>query len=63
LKARHGYREGDQSDNANRVAITFNLPAALSAEQYALAKAAKVTIDGNANDSAKWLPAIATQRP
>ena len=28
LKARHGYREGDQSDTANRVAITFNLPAA-----------------------------------
>lgn len=28
LKARHGYREGDQSDIANKVAITFNLPAA-----------------------------------
>lgn len=28
LKARHGYREGDQSDLANKVAITFNLPAA-----------------------------------
>lgn len=27
LKARHGYREGDQSDLANKVAITFNLPA------------------------------------
>lgn len=63
LKARYGYREGDQSDNANEVAITFNRPGALSAEQYALAKAAKVTIDGNANDSTQWLPTIATQRP
>lgn len=28
LKARHGYREGDQSDIANRVSITFALPGA-----------------------------------
>lgn len=28
LKARHGYREGDQSEIANRVSITFNLPGA-----------------------------------
>jgi hypothetical protein len=62
LKSRHGYREGDQSDNANKVAITFNLPGALSAEQYALAKAAKVTIDGNADGTAKWLPALTTER-
>ncbi len=63
LKARHGYREGDQSDHANKVAITFNLPGALSAEQYALAKVAKVTIDGNSTgDTAKQLPAIATRR-
>jgi hypothetical protein len=34
LKARHGYREGDQSEQSNRVAITFNLPGALSADQY-----------------------------
>ncbi|UTO04169.1 hypothetical protein NKT77_06415 [Moraxella sp. FZLJ2107] len=27
LKSRHGYKEGDQSEQANRVAITFNLPA------------------------------------
>ena len=62
LKARHGYREGDQSDNANKVAITFNLPGALTAEQYALAKAAKVTIDGNASDSTKWLPTLSVER-
>jgi hypothetical protein len=29
LKARHGYREGDQGDTANRVQITFALPGAL----------------------------------
>ena len=35
LKARHGYREGDQSDIANKVAITFNLPApAQSVDDY-----------------------------
>ena len=28
LKARHGYREGDQSEIANKVSITFNLPGA-----------------------------------
>ncbi|MBF7694546.1 hypothetical protein [Acinetobacter rathckeae] len=28
LKTRHGYREGDQSDSANKVSITFQLPAA-----------------------------------
>ncbi len=28
LKCRHGYREGDQSEQANRVSITFNLPGA-----------------------------------
>jgi len=62
LKARHGYREGDQTDNANRVAITFNLPGALTAEQYALAKAAKVTIDGNADNSTKCVSAIGVSR-
>jgi hypothetical protein len=34
LKARHGYREGDQSDAANRVSINFTLPAALKPEQF-----------------------------
>lgn len=62
LKSRHGYREGDQSEAANKVAITFNLPGALTPEQFKLAKVAGVTIDGNANDSAKWLPKLATER-
>lgn len=34
LKTRHGYREGDQSDQANRVSINFTLPGALKPEQY-----------------------------
>ena len=28
LKARHGYREGDQTETINRVSITFDLPGA-----------------------------------
>lgn len=34
LKARHGYREGDQGETANRVVVTFNLPGAMTAQQY-----------------------------
>jgi hypothetical protein len=49
LKARHGYREGDQRDESNRVSITFNLPGALKADEYRV-------IDGNSGTSAKQLP-------
>jgi hypothetical protein len=34
LKARHGYREGDQGDQGNRVNVIFNMPGALSKEDY-----------------------------
>lgn len=34
LKARHGYREGDQSDQSNKVSITFTLPGAQPLEQF-----------------------------
>ena len=34
LKARHGYREGDQGEQANRVNITFNLPGALKPAEF-----------------------------
>jgi hypothetical protein len=34
LKARHGYKEGDQGETANKVSITFALPGALSADDY-----------------------------
>jgi hypothetical protein len=34
LKARHGYKEGDQSDTANKVQINFTLPGALPPDQF-----------------------------
>lgn len=34
LKTRHGYREGDQGDLANRVSVTFNLPGPQSLEDF-----------------------------
>ena len=34
LKSRHGYREGDQSDTANKVSITFALPGAMKPEEF-----------------------------
>ena len=34
LKARHGYREGDQNEAGNRVQITFALPGAMSMADF-----------------------------
>ncbi|MEN1928047.1 hypothetical protein WCE37_03435 [Luteimonas sp. MJ250] len=34
LKTRHGYREGDQTGQANRVQVTFTLPGAATKEQW-----------------------------
>lgn len=34
LKTRHGYREGDQGDQANRVSINFQLPGAMKLEDF-----------------------------
>ncbi|MDP1550514.1 MAG: hypothetical protein Q8L97_10200 [Nitrosomonas sp.] len=34
LKSRHGYREGDQGETANRVSINFTLPGALPLETF-----------------------------
>lgn len=34
LKARHGYREGDQGEQGNRVSINFTLPGALPLAQF-----------------------------
>ena len=34
LKARHGYREGDQSENAGRVNVTIALPGAMTLAQF-----------------------------
>lgn len=36
LKARHGYREGDQGEQANRVSINFSLPGALKPESFVI---------------------------
>lgn len=40
LKARHGYREGDQEAQANRVSINFALPGAMPLEQFTIENAA-----------------------
>jgi hypothetical protein len=34
LKARHGYREGDQNEAGNRVQILFALPGAMTMEEF-----------------------------
>lgn len=34
LKTRHSYREGDQSEIANRVSINFSLPGAMSLDSF-----------------------------
>ena len=36
LKSRHGYREGDQSEQGNRVSVSFTLPGALKPEQFVI---------------------------
>jgi len=35
LKTRHGYREGDQTEIANKVSINFQLPGAMRLEDFA----------------------------
>jgi hypothetical protein len=35
LKCRHGWREGDPGEQPNRVNIVFNLPGAMTKEQFA----------------------------
>ncbi len=57
LKARHGYREGDQQDQGNRVAITFNIPAAMPLDQF-------MTVENDpASDRIERLPATAPRAP
>lgn len=43
LKTRHGYREGDQTGQANKVQITFSLPGAATKEQWAQARVIDAT--------------------
>ena len=54
LKSRHAYREGDQSEQANRVQITFQLPGAMTMEQF------KATVIDHADDRDQRLPAPRT---
>jgi hypothetical protein len=56
LKSRHGYREGDQSEQGNRVSITFALPGAMPLNDF------KVIQNDSPDNSTKQLPA-ATSRP
>lgn len=44
LKARHGYREGDQGDSGNRVSINFTLPGAMKPEQFVVEQTNEPTI-------------------
>lgn len=48
LKARHGYREGDQAETGNRVQINFQLPGAVSMDEFT--KLTKVIEHGKPND-------------
>lgn len=50
LKARHGYREGDQGDGGNKVSINFTLPGALPPEEFKV-------IEHEAGNQALALPA------
>lgn len=54
LKSRHGYREGDQGEQVNRVSINFTLPGALRPEQY--------TIDNEPADRTVRVPAARPPR-
>lgn len=49
LKARHGYREGDQSDQGGRVAIQINLPGPMTLDQFR-ALGTPQTTKGNDHD-------------
>lgn len=47
LKSRHGYREGDQAEQANKVSINFQLPAAMPLADF------RVIEHGHADDRAE----------
>lgn len=54
LKSKHGYREGDQSEQGNRVSINFQLPAAMPLADF------KVIENGTANNRVE---PVSTKRP
>lgn len=50
LKARHGYREGAETDAGNRVSINFTLPGAMSMQDFGV-------IENEATDRDERIPA------
>ncbi|MBK6008808.1 hypothetical protein JJB11_22150 [Ramlibacter ginsenosidimutans] len=50
LKSRHGYVEGDQEVQTNRVAVTFNIPAALPLDKF-------MVVDDGGTSTTERLPA------
>lgn len=54
LKSRFGWREGDQSDNSNRINVVFNLPGAMSEAEF---QKMKVIEHGSPDDRIEQLPA------
>ena len=55
LKARHGYQEGQQESQANRVSVTFNIPAATPLNQF-------MVIDNEPNHRAEPVPTKSVSR-
>lgn len=53
LKARHGYREGDQGDTGNKVSIVFQLPGAMQMQEFKNLE--KVVIENEPSNSTKRL--------
>ena len=54
LKSRHGYQEGQQESQANRVSVTFNIPAATPLNQF-------MVLENEPNNSAKPVSAKLTR--
>ncbi|WP_454261625.1 hypothetical protein [Pseudoxanthomonas mexicana] len=50
LKTRHGYREGDQSEQGNRVSVTFNLPGAQPLEAFRRGTVIEHNASGGGNE-------------
>lgn len=50
LKTRHGYREGDQSEQGNRVSVTFNLPGAQPLEAFRRGTVIEHNANGGGNE-------------
>lgn len=51
LKARHGYREGDQSDQAGRVNVSIALPGAMTLQQFTTMTQPGTAIEGKVQDN------------